>query len=259
MVMGSVRKVLGGKANTQNLVPAAYSPFPTGTSIISMKELEGRVRGSIQEREEGDLPPRLTVKPIFNPDYVFGKLPAVHWKYDLPPAERDLIARIDEAIECAKMPDAQGVWNFFVTVWKAAEEGRAYNPPVDVFETFRPEIGWAVRHNLIGGGLELVAKNIRYGSERWEFGIAKQLQVVDAVVQLCGRDGVKQVAPEDFTKVFILLRDTFRRRVDLAMASGQRSTANALDVAYSEISTAYQTPIPLHVPRRLGHGNVRWQ
>lgn len=259
-----LKKVVGRgeqREGSQAIVPAYY-PFTAETGIISSsEELEKLAKGSIQVKsQDGKLPTRIAVKPIFNPDYVFGRLPAVHiWRHELPPAERDLIARIDEAKECAKMPDAQGVWNFFATVWKAAEEGRAYNPPMNVFETFRAEIGWAVRNNLIGGGLELVAKNIRYAADPWEFAVAKQLQVVDATVQLCGREGIKQVAPADFTKVFILLRDAFRRRIDLAMASGQHSAANTLEVAYGEISTAYQTPIPLHVPRRLGHGNVRWQ
>lgn len=263
---------LGGSVRTgrdpQNskrgdIVPTSTYPFVVDAALFSGEKerfpdtIDGVLRVT-QDSENSILAPdRVMIPPLFDRSYVLDTCPPPSNRSNLKLHEQALVERIDEAAVYAKMPDTRGIWNFLATVYEAAAEGRRLNPPVNVWTRFRPEIVWALRQQVIGGGLEMVTKDIRYAPGRWEVQAATQLVCVDRVAQIFGID-ITETARKDLVKVFLSLRDKVRRSAELARSLEDPARADELEANYINLTRAYRIPIPLHVPRH-GHGNVAWR
>lgn len=262
-IPGAIRTALAGNKSSTTILPSAGTAlvtYPLTDAVkktSSVKDFGDVVNGILETKPDGKVE-RPQFKPIFESQYLTGPVSPATWRDKLTLAERDLIARVDEAAAYAKHPDSAGAWNFFVTLYRAAEEGLGLIPPINVWDKFRPEIVWHVRQRLIGGGLELVAKNIRYASEPWEGRVIDQLTTVDKVGRMFGVD-IANIARTDMFHIFQLLTDTCRRRIELAKASGDLARADALGVVHSELSQAYGFAFPLYTVSRLGHGNINWK
>ncbi len=237
-------------------------------ALVEVEKFDGLVTSALLGSPDGDIleKPRgsqFVRQPLFKPAYVLDKLPPPTDKFKLRPFERELFTQVREAGEYLRLPNRQGIWNFFATLYLANMVGQSASTPVNVWMKFRPDIGWAVRQNLIGDGLELVSKEIRYGAGPERSNARRQLDVVDIGtalfgIELGGTAPGRGVGREGLLAVTKLYRNHCRQSAELAEANGHDQLAAEIKAAYSSWTTAYGMPLPLHT-LRLGTGKIAWK
>lgn len=208
------------------------------------------------------------VRDVFSPDYVLDKVgPVSDWRA-LPDGESNVLAVIREGKEYLKTPDKDGVRNFFLAVYRAEVMGLGMQPPIVAHTKFRPDIVWTIRHDVFGGGLNLVKQFVRYGDgNNWENKAAEQLLFIHDLAQRYDVQ-LRQIAHQDFLGTMTAFRDQARRRANLLRVEAQRGTqeererasrrADEIEQTYISAAENLQMPLPLHT-LRLGPGRANWQ
>lgn len=246
-----------GKRSTRALVPISAV---VDKALLTQEKFEGVVALVVGQEVTREHPQQTagTVPQLFKPEYLVAPLPSFAFTNSMEARRREpeayLLQLVRRAGDYAKVPNSDGIRGYFVAVEGAHLEGLRFNPPVNVWEEFRPDIAWAIRRIIVDGGISMALKLLRYDSA-WEVNAPRQMDLVNRVLQMFGVS-ISRVSPPELHQFVDSYADKCRAAIGMARMQNDHVRAGEIAAKYGNVTAALGDPKPLvALPTR---GRIDW-